>query len=68
MVNKTGESMRTVATKLSERELRDAMRKIVQHANAAKGDSDRMSKEDLMKNIDIIANAEADHDWTVYYP
>lgn len=54
--------------RVDERKLRDAMRKIVVHARAPKGSHDRMTKEQLMQQIDILEAAGLDLDWTVYYP
>lgn len=48
--------------------LRDAMVKIVAHARAERNSPDRMTKEELMKQIDILDEAASDHEWTVYYP
>jgi hypothetical protein len=52
----------------TDRSLRDAMRKIVAHARAPQGSPERMTKEELMAQIDILDEAERDHEWTVYYP
>lgn len=52
----------------SDMVLRDAMRKIVAHARAERNSSDRMTKEELMTQIDILDVAASDTDWTVYYP
>jgi hypothetical protein len=49
-------------------ELRRAMQKIVEHARAPQGSPSRMSKEELMKLIDVLDDAVVDPDWTVYYP
>jgi hypothetical protein len=56
------------SNQVKERELRDAMHKIVMHAHAPQGSDRRMSKEELMKNIDILEHAWRDVDWTIYYP
>lgn len=53
---------------VTERELRAAMRKIVDHANAEPGSYFRMTKEELMAQIAVLQKAEMDPDWTVYYP
>lgn len=53
---------------VKEDELRNAFHRIVQHAHAPQGSSDRMSKEDLMKHIDVLEKAWRDVGWTVYYP
>jgi len=48
--------------------LRDAMRKIVDHANAPQGSHFRMTKDELMAEIKVLEQAEMDTEWTVYYP
>lgn len=54
--------------RLTDTKLRDAMRKIVDHAHAQPGSHFRMTKEELMDQIAVLEQAEMDPDWTVYYP
>jgi hypothetical protein len=54
--------------RVNERELREAMRKIVDHANAKPGSHFRMTKDELMVQIAVLERAEMDTEWTVYYP
>jgi hypothetical protein len=53
---------------VKERELRDAFHKIVMHAHAPQGDVKRMTRQELMQNINILEKAWRDVGWTVYYP
>jgi hypothetical protein len=53
---------------VNEHELRKVMQQVVQHAHAPQGSHLRLSKEDLMKQIDVLEKAWRDVDWTVYYP
>jgi hypothetical protein len=53
---------------VTERELRTAMQQVVQHAHAPQGSHLRLSKEDLMRQIDVLEKAWRDVEWTVYYP
>jgi hypothetical protein len=52
---------------VTERELRTAMQQVVQHAHAPQGSHLRLSKEDLMRQIDVLEKAWRDVEWTVYY-
>lgn len=54
--------------RINEQVLRKAMQQVVQHAHAPQGSERRLTKEELMKNIDILEKAWRDVDWTVYYP
>jgi hypothetical protein len=67
MVNKRGNEM-TDGTRVTEQELRRAMQQVVMHAHAPQNSERRLTKEELMKNIDILEAAWRDVDWTVYYP
>jgi hypothetical protein len=68
MVDKIGENVMAYETRITEQELRKAMQQIVQHAHAPQGSDCRLSKDDLMKQIDVLENAWRDVEWTVYYP
>jgi len=68
MVNRKENEMAYDSDRITELALRDAMQKIVLHAHAPQGAPDRMTKEELMKYIDVLDEAWRDVDWTVYYP
>jgi hypothetical protein len=68
MVNRKENEMAYDGDRITERALRDAMQKIVQHAHAPQGAAGRMTKEELMKYIDVLEEAWRDVDWTIYYP